>query len=106
MGRGVAPLLVTLVLTVVVASISYYNVFVKEEQNFCSMTYMDRRFIHVPLQNVSRLENKYSLYLYREGFVHHFTSRLSLVQQASGVPVIFVPGNAGHYDQVAFPVIP
>ncbi|SPQ20057.1 cb516840-41ca-456e-a224-aaf7ec81a98f [Thermothielavioides terrestris] len=41
----------------------------------------------------TRLASKYSLYLYREQGVDHDT-------KVRGVPVLFIPGNAGSYKQV------
>jgi GPI inositol-deacylase len=45
----------------------------------------------------SRFATKYSLYLYREEGVDHYThDNIGL----SGAPVLFLPGNAGSYKQV------
>ncbi|ODQ67667.1 PGAP1-domain-containing protein [Nadsonia fulvescens var. elongata DSM 6958] len=44
-------------------------------------------------QSKSRLSSKYSLYLYRELGVDK-------MPQPDGIPVIFIPGNAGSYRQV------
>ncbi|KAK4157252.1 GPI inositol-deacylase [Chaetomidium leptoderma] len=41
----------------------------------------------------TRLASKYSLYLYREQGVDHDT-------KVRGVPILFIPGNAGSYKQV------
>ncbi|KAL2024000.1 hypothetical protein VTK56DRAFT_235 [Thermocarpiscus australiensis] len=41
----------------------------------------------------TRLASKYSLYLYREQGIDHDT-------KVRGVPVLFIPGNAGSYKQV------
>jgi glycosylphosphatidylinositol deacylase len=71
------------------------NIFVDLEPNRCAMTYMWPSY--VPLANMrtfSRFGYKYNLFLYREG---HYDEKDVNV---SGVPVLFIPGNAGSYKQV------
>eukprot|EP01125_Pyxidicula_operculata_P008751 TRINITY_DN2909_c0_g1_i1.p1 TRINITY_DN2909_c0_g1~~TRINITY_DN2909_c0_g1_i1.p1 ORF type:complete len:837 (-),score=69.18 TRINITY_DN2909_c0_g1_i1:1056-3476(-) len=88
-----------LVLLSSLAGMAYYDTFIDQEPNFCNMTFMDPRFIRFPLLNISRLEYKYSLYLYKEGSLldPHFEDVQKLPK---GVPVIFVPGHAGDHTQV------
>lgn len=61
----------------------------------CAMSYMMPAF--APFSDFdtehTRFASKYSLYLYREGGVDEDT-------RVKGIPVIFIPGNAGSYKQV------
>ncbi|KAL2761198.1 hypothetical protein ACRALDRAFT_2131570 [Sodiomyces alcalophilus JCM 7366] len=61
----------------------------------CRMSYM--RPSYIPLREFdtehTRFAAKYSLYLYREQGIDH-------EQKLRGVPVLFIPGNAGSYRQV------
>ncbi|KAK5135682.1 hypothetical protein LTR08_004983 [Meristemomyces frigidus] len=61
----------------------------------CAMSYMRPAFTHFSDFDTeyTRFASKYSLYLYREGGVDEDT-------RVKGIPVIFVPGNAGSYKQV------
>lgn len=61
----------------------------------CGMSYMMpsfTRFADFDTEH-TRFASKYSLYLYREGGV-------DLDTRVKGVPVLFIPGNAGSYKQV------
>ncbi|KAI7265512.1 GPI inositol-deacylase-like protein [Hortaea werneckii] len=61
----------------------------------CAMSYMRpafARFADFDTEH-TRFASKYSLYLYREGGVDEDT-------RVKGIPVIFIPGNAGSYKQV------
>lgn len=61
----------------------------------CAMSYMMpafTRFADFDTEH-TRFASKYSLYLYREGGVDEDT-------RVKGIPVIFIPGNAGSYKQV------
>lgn len=61
----------------------------------CAMSYMMpafARFSDFDTEH-TRFATKYSLYLYREGGVDEDT-------RVKGVPVLFIPGNAGSYKQV------
>ena len=62
----------------------------------CIMTYMYPSYVPVP---VPAEDSKYGLYLYREGW-KQIDHELEL-QQLSGVPVLFIPGNGGSYKQVS-----
>ncbi|KAL2137417.1 hypothetical protein VTI74DRAFT_38 [Chaetomium olivicolor] len=61
----------------------------------CRMSYM--RPSYAKLEDFdteyTRLASKYTLYLYREQGVDHDT-------KVRGVPILFIPGNAGSYKQV------
>ncbi|KAI9789168.1 MAG: GPI inositol deacylase [Peltula sp. TS41687] len=61
----------------------------------CAMSYMRpgyARFSDFDTEH-TRFASKYSLYLYREGGIDEDT-------MVKGVPVLFIPGNAGSYKQV------
>ncbi|KAK4165194.1 GPI inositol-deacylase [Cladorrhinum sp. PSN259] len=61
----------------------------------CRMSYMRPSYAKLDDFDTehTRLASKYSLYLYREQGVDHDT-------KVRGVPVLFIPGNAGSYKQV------
>ncbi|KAK4955548.1 GPI inositol deacylase [Elasticomyces elasticus] len=61
----------------------------------CAMSYMRPTFAPFPDFDTehTRFASKYSLYLYREGGVDEDT-------RVRGIPVLFIPGNAGSYKQV------
>ncbi|KAH8804788.1 GPI inositol-deacylase-like protein [Xylogone sp. PMI_703] len=61
----------------------------------CRMSYMRPSFAKLTDFDTehTRFASKYSVYLYREGMVDEDT-------KVKGVPVLFIPGNAGSYKQV------
>ncbi|KAK2630609.1 hypothetical protein QTJ16_001429 [Diplocarpon rosae] len=61
----------------------------------CRMSYMRPSFAKLSGFDTehTRFASKYSVYLYREGMVDEDT-------KVKGVPVLFIPGNAGSYKQV------
>ncbi|WPG97809.1 Hypothetical protein R9X50_00059000 [Acrodontium crateriforme] len=61
----------------------------------CAMSYMAPSFAHFSDFDTehTRFASKYSLYLYREGGVDQDT-------RVKGIPVLFIPGNAGSYKQM------
>ncbi|KAF8857933.1 GPI inositol-deacylase-like protein [Acephala macrosclerotiorum] len=61
----------------------------------CRMSYMRPSFAKLSDFDTehTRFASKYSVYLYREGMVDEDT-------KVKGVPVLFIPGNAGSYKQV------
>ncbi|KAK4238631.1 GPI inositol-deacylase [Achaetomium macrosporum] len=61
----------------------------------CRMSYMRPSYAKLDDFDTehTRLASKYSLYLYREQGIDHDT-------KVRGVPVLFIPGNAGSYKQV------
>lgn len=67
----------------------------KQTPNPCLMTYMWPSYHLVPNSPVDAKGHGYSLYLYREA-IPQAPPKLKV----SGVPVLFIPGNAGFYAQV------
>uniref|UniRef100_H3AZ46 GPI inositol-deacylase n=1 Tax=Latimeria chalumnae TaxID=7897 RepID=H3AZ46_LATCH len=69
------------------------------EDNKCSMTYMyeypEYQKLKLP-RKLSRRYPSYGLYLYGEGVYAEENKNLKL----EGIPVLFLPGNAGSYKQV------
>ncbi|KAI9054996.1 hypothetical protein LZ554_002139 [Drepanopeziza brunnea f. sp. 'monogermtubi'] len=61
----------------------------------CRMSYMRPSFAKLSDFDTehTRFASKYSVYLYREGMIDEDT-------KVKGVPVLFIPGNAGSYKQV------
>ena len=61
----------------------------------CQMSYMRPAFAKFDDFDTeyTRFASKYSLYLYREGGIDEDT-------RVKGIPVLFIPGNAGSYKQV------
>ncbi|KXX83419.1 GPI inositol-deacylase [Madurella mycetomatis] len=61
----------------------------------CRMSYMRPSYARLDDFDTehTRLASKYSLYLYREQGIDHDT-------RVRGVPILFIPGNAGSYKQV------
>ncbi|KAL1305342.1 hypothetical protein AAFC00_002240 [Neodothiora populina] len=61
----------------------------------CAMSYMRAAFAKFTDFDTehTRFASKYSLYLYREGGIDEDT-------RVKGIPVLFIPGNAGSYKQV------
>ncbi|KAJ6253899.1 negative regulator of vesicle formation-related [Anaeramoeba flamelloides] len=57
------------------------------------MSLMKARFLKIQDKGIE--DDRYELYLYREGHSYTFHSNKSM-----GVPVLYVHGNAGHYRQV------
>ena len=69
------------------------------EDNRCEMTWMYEypEYLRVPLgKKIAKRFPSYKLYLYGEG---EYTDRIRRFQ-LSGIPVLFIPGNAGSYKQV------
>ncbi|XP_015606892.1 GPI inositol-deacylase [Cephus cinctus] len=69
------------------------------EENTCNMTFMFEYSQYVRITLNKKVENqfpKFSLYSYAEGFVTERHRRMHF----SGIPVLFVPGNAGSFKQV------
>ncbi|XP_041118286.1 GPI inositol-deacylase-like [Polyodon spathula] len=68
------------------------------EENGCSMTYMfeypEYQRIRLP-KRLQRQYPSYGLYLYGEGSYAEENKKLKL----TGIPVLFLPGNAGSYKQ-------
>ncbi|XP_015119466.1 GPI inositol-deacylase [Diachasma alloeum] len=69
------------------------------EENTCDLTYMFEypQYVRIELDDkVEKLYPRYGLYAYGEGFV---TDKLRK-KQFTGIPVLFIPGNAGSHEQV------
>jgi pimeloyl-ACP methyl ester carboxylesterase len=67
----------------------------QQDPKGCAMSYMRPAFARYSDFDTehTRFATKYSLYLYREGGVDEDT-------RVKGIPVLFIPGNAGSYKQV------
>ncbi|KAL1207095.1 hypothetical protein V5N11_004302 [Cardamine amara subsp. amara] len=69
----------------------------KPVKNGCTMTYMYPTYIPISVTD-DATSGRYGLYLYHEGWRKiDFKEHL---KKLSGVPVLFIPGNAGSYKQV------
>jgi pimeloyl-ACP methyl ester carboxylesterase len=67
----------------------------QQDPKGCAMSYMMpmfARFSDFDTEH-TRFASKYSLYMYREGGVDEDT-------RVKGIPVLFIPGNAGSYKQI------
>ncbi|XP_073503916.1 GPI inositol-deacylase isoform X2 [Phyllobates terribilis] len=86
-------------LLVLLVALGVLDIFFVYETNRCSMTYMfeypDYQKIQLP-KKVSMHYPAYELYLYGEGVYTEENRNLSL----TGIPILFLPGNAGSYKQV------
>ncbi|XP_033736191.1 GPI inositol-deacylase-like [Pecten maximus] len=68
------------------------------EENQCEMTYMFEmpEYVNIPLgDEVKKTYPRYGLYVYGEGDYARYVSNMNL----QGVPVLFIPGNAGSHKQ-------
>lgn len=81
----------------------------RKDVHSCEMTYIYPNYYRVQPQPNSRLSKKYTLYLYREGYVDSEQVKnkkkknycfLIKKSQLVGVPALFIPGQAGSYKQV------
>uniref|UniRef100_A0A6I8P8B3 GPI inositol-deacylase n=1 Tax=Ornithorhynchus anatinus TaxID=9258 RepID=A0A6I8P8B3_ORNAN len=80
-------------------ALGLWDVFFGFEENRCRMSYMfeDPEYQKIKLpKKLSRRFPAYELYLYGEGSYARRNKKLQL----AGVPVLFLPGNAGSYKQV------
>ncbi|PRP74622.1 hypothetical protein PROFUN_03544 [Planoprotostelium fungivorum] len=71
------------------------------EPNYCAMTFMFPNFVLVSEVHESRRRgicDKYGLYLYLEGY--GWRNPEEKLRELTGVPVLFIPGNAGSHRQV------
>ncbi|XP_043300990.1 GPI inositol-deacylase isoform X2 [Cervus elaphus] len=86
-------------LMVFMATVGLWDVFFGFEENKCSMSYMfeypEYQKIELPKKLAKRYP-AYELYLYGEGSYAEEHKVLPL----TGIPVLFLPGNAGSYKQV------
>ncbi|EPS42375.1 hypothetical protein H072_3657 [Dactylellina haptotyla CBS 200.50] len=97
---GILLLSVTLCSLFGLASIFHSSTNRQLDQKGCRMSYMRPSYARLEDFDTehSRFASKYSLYLYREENVDD-TSKSALLKP-KGVPVLFIPGNAGSYKQV------
>ena len=84
-------------LVILIAGI--YDIFLSLEENNCEMTYMFEYplyiQIHIPAQ-IQKDYPRYSLVLYDEGE----DTGMNAHEKRNGIPVLFIPGNAGSAKQV------
>ena len=91
-------LIIWLAIFAAFALIGFRDFLTNLEGNRCDMTWMYEwpRYIKVPLwKGTSNRFPRYALYLYGEGEYADHSRDLQL----SGIPVLFIPGNAGSYKQ-------
>ncbi|KAI0532561.1 PGAP1-like protein-domain-containing protein [Xylaria digitata] len=76
-------------------SIVYSSANLQCDPKGCRMSWMSPSFVHFSDFDTehTRFASKYSLYLYREQGIDNGP-------KARGIPVLFIPGNAGSYKQV------
>lgn len=87
----------TLVASTVLVGLVGLHSLIKPVFNGCIMSYMYPTYIPISTPK-SVSPGKYGLYLYYEGWKKiDFNERL---KKLNGVPVLFIPGNAGSYKQV------
>ncbi|KAI0549090.1 GPI inositol-deacylase [Xylaria curta] len=75
-------------------SIVYSSASLQCDPKGCRMSWMSPSFVHFSDFDTehTRFASKYSLYLYREQGIEHGP-------KVRGIPVLFIPGNAGSYKQ-------
>ncbi|KAK6525608.1 GPI inositol deacylase [Arthrobotrys megalospora] len=97
---GLLLLSVTVCSLLGLASIFHSSTNRQMDQKGCRMSYMRPSYARLEDFDTehSRFASKYSIYLYREENVDD-TSKSALLKP-KGVPVLFIPGNAGSYKQV------
>ncbi|ESQ32740.1 hypothetical protein EUTSA_v10003555mg [Eutrema salsugineum] len=98
-GQGVRPKLRIVGVVILAAWIGFAALFglLKPIKNGCTMTYMYPTYIPISVTD-DATTGRYGLYLYHEGWRKiDFKEHLN---KLSGVPVLFIPGNAGSYKQV------
>ncbi|XP_071570586.1 GPI inositol-deacylase isoform X2 [Temnothorax nylanderi] len=93
---SLVPFFIMLTLLYVLGVARYVTDF---EENTCEMTYMFEYPQYVRISLKDDLEDEYprfGLYAYGEGFLTEKLRRMHF----SGIPVLFIPGNAGSHEQV------
>ncbi|KAI1434682.1 GPI inositol-deacylase [Xylaria sp. CBS 124048] len=80
---------------IMLVSIVYSSANLQCDQKGCRMSWMSPSFTHLSDFDTehTRFASKYSLYLYRE-------QGIDTRSKVRGIPVLFIPGNAGSYKQV------
>ncbi|KAH3871259.1 hypothetical protein DPMN_034454, partial [Dreissena polymorpha] len=87
------------VLVVALFVLGIFDVITNYEENKCEMTWMFEmpQYLRVPMsKKIMEKFPNYGLYVYGEG---QYAVTLQSMQM-TGVPVLFIPGNAGSYKQV------
>ncbi|XP_031572800.1 GPI inositol-deacylase-like [Actinia tenebrosa] len=95
-----AMLMMCLAVFALIALHGFRDVVRNIEPNKCDMTYMYQwpEYVKVPLfKGTSKLFPRYSLHLYGEGSRNEVSQNLKTLK---GIPVLFIPGNAGSHKQV------
>uniref|UniRef100_A0A1J3D6Y4 GPI inositol-deacylase n=1 Tax=Noccaea caerulescens TaxID=107243 RepID=A0A1J3D6Y4_NOCCA len=98
-SQGVRPRLRIVGVVILTAWIGISALFglLKPIKNGCTMTYMYPTYIPISVTD-DATSGRYGIYLYHEGWRKiDFKEHLN---KLSGVPVLFIPGNAGSYKQV------
>ncbi|KAF3904860.1 hypothetical protein ABW20_dc0106313 [Dactylellina cionopaga] len=97
---GILLLSVTICSFLLLFSIYHSSTSRQLDQEGCRMSFMSPAYARLEDFDTehSRFASKYSIYLYREENVDD-TSKSALLKP-KGVPVLFIPGNAGSYKQV------
>ncbi|KAI1192557.1 PGAP1-like protein-domain-containing protein [Nemania serpens] len=92
---SVLTLLTSMVGIALLISIVYSSTNLQCDPKGCRMSWMSPSFVHFSDFDTehTRLASKYSLYLYREQGIDNGP-------KVRGIPVLFIPGNAGSYKQV------
>ncbi|KAI0393507.1 GPI inositol-deacylase [Xylariaceae sp. FL0594] len=94
-GMSLLTLLASIAGISLLISIVYSSANLQADPKGCRMSWMSPSFI--PFTDFdtehTRFASKYSLYLYREQGIDHGP-------KFKGIPVLFIPGNAGSYKQV------
>lgn len=95
-----AMLMMSLAVFAFIALYGFRDVVRNVEPNKCDMTYMYQwpEYVRVPLfKRTSKLFPRYSLHFYGEGSRDEMSRNLKTLR---GIPVLFIPGNAGSHKQV------
>ena len=98
-GNIYVPIIFVCFTTIILMYIAANNVLFDLEENGCEMTYMFEypKYIRMKLKTeISKKYPRYGLYLYGEGQYAQELRR----SKPNGIPVLFIPGNAGSYQQV------
>uniref|UniRef100_A0A2C9LNI1 GPI inositol-deacylase n=1 Tax=Biomphalaria glabrata TaxID=6526 RepID=A0A2C9LNI1_BIOGL len=94
-----APIALTLFVGIFsIICLGFYDYLTNFENNGCEMTYMYEypEYIEIELQEEKNKFPDYRLHAYGEG---QYTQQIRKLQ-LKGIPVLFIPGNAGSYKQV------
>ncbi|XP_059179650.1 GPI inositol-deacylase-like [Physella acuta] len=86
------------ILVLSIAAYGFYDVLTNFETNGCEMTYMYEypKYQEIKLDGSVKEFPTYRLFIYGEGHYANTIRNLNL----KGIPVLFIPGNAGSHKQV------